>query len=93
MSERIYTKNGRPLQVHGDKVYSRSGQYVGRIRDGKIFDASGRYAATIVNDRAVYRSIHSARIISASSSGNRSGIAASNRVGSAIMGEEPRFPD
>jgi hypothetical protein len=26
---RLYTKNGRPLQVAGDKVHSRSGAYIG----------------------------------------------------------------
>jgi len=44
----LYTKNGRPLQVSGNNLYSRSGKYVGRIRGGKVYDPSGRYAGTIV---------------------------------------------
>ncbi|MNG96528.1 hypothetical protein D3C79_555990 [compost metagenome] len=31
----LYTKNGRPLQVQGDKVYSRTGKVVGRIKGEK----------------------------------------------------------
>ncbi|TPJ33524.1 hypothetical protein FJ434_29070 [Mesorhizobium sp. B2-5-13] len=28
----LYTKDGQPLQSSGDKVYSRSGEIVGRIK-------------------------------------------------------------
>ncbi|MGV3712891.1 4-fold beta flower protein [Pseudolysinimonas sp.] len=93
MSDRLHTKNGRPLQVHDDKVYSRSGTYVGRISNGKIYDPNGRYAATIVGDRAVYRTTDSASIIGPSISSNRVGIAVINKVGAAIIGDEPPFPD
>lgn len=49
----LYTKNGRPLQVSGDRVYSRSGTVVGRIRSEKVYGTDGRYVGTIVNDRLV----------------------------------------
>jgi hypothetical protein len=89
----LYTKNGRPLRLQGDRLYSRSGVYVGKVYDDRVYDPSGRYAGTIVGDRVVYRSTHSARIKGPSTSANRVGLAAANRVQSAIWGEEPRFPD
>ena len=46
----LYTKNGRPLQVSGDYVYSHSGKIVGRIRGEKVFGTGGRYVGTIVGD-------------------------------------------
>ena len=58
----LYTKNGRPLQVSGSAVYSRSGKHLGHISNGKVYDPSGRYAGTIDGDRVVYRSADSATI-------------------------------
>lgn len=89
----LYTKNGRPLQVHGDRVHSRSGVYIGRIRNEKVYDPSGHYAGTIVGDRVVYRSTHSASVSSPSTSTNRGGTSRGNRGSSGIWGEEPDFPD
>lgn len=43
----LYTKDGRPLQVSGDKVYSRSGTVVGRIKGSKVYGSDGRYVGTI----------------------------------------------
>jgi hypothetical protein len=93
MNDRLYTKNGRPLQVHNDKLYSRWGQYLGRIRNGKVFDPAGRYAATVVGERVVYRGSDSGRVSGPSSSGNRGGIGAGNRGAVGIWGDEPGFPD
>lgn len=89
----LYTKNGRPLQVSGNSLYSGSGTYLGSISNGKVFDPSGRYAGTIDGDRVVYRSTDSAWMGSVSTSANRVGSAAANAVGSAIWGDEPNFPD
>lgn len=89
----LYTKNGRPLQVQGDKVYSRSGQLVGRIKGEKVFGPDGRYVGTIVNDRLVYRSTHSASISSPFAAANMVGTARVNRAGSAMWGDEPDIPD
>lgn len=69
----LYTKNGRPRQVHGDKVHSRSGQIVGRIKGDKVFGPDGRYVGTLVNDRLVYRSSQSSRASSSFSAANRGG--------------------
>ena len=89
----LYTKNGRPLQVSGNKVYSRSGQVVGRIKGEKVYGTDGRYVGTIVGDRLVYRSTHSAGISSPFLAANRAGSARANRAGSAIWGDEPDIPD
>ena len=89
----LYTKNGRPLQVSGDNAYSRSGHYVGSIVHDRIYDPSGHYAGTIVGDRVVYRRTQSTGSAGPSSAANRVGVARAARVGSAIMGDEPPFPD
>ena len=52
----LATKDGRPLQVAGDKVYSRSGTVVGRIKGEKVYGTDGRYVGLIVGDRLAYRS-------------------------------------
>lgn len=90
---RLYTKNGKPLQVSGSNVHSRSGKYLGQIRGDRIFDANGRYAGTIVGDRVVYRGTDGARVSSPSVRAPRAGSAAAPRAGSAIWGDEPNFPD
>lgn len=89
----LYTKEGRPLQRSGEKLYSRSGRYVGLIRNGRVYDPNGNYAGTIVGDRVIYRSTDSATIAGPSVSADRAGIARANRVGSATWGDEPAFPD
>jgi hypothetical protein len=89
----LYTKNGRPLQVSGDKVYSRSGKVVGRIKGKKVYGTDGHYVGTIVNDRLVYRSTDSAGIGSPFAAANLAGSARSNRAVSAIWGDEPNIPD
>jgi hypothetical protein len=57
----LYTKDGRPLQVSGSDVYSRSGKHLGQIRGDTVFGTDGRYAGIIVGDRVVYRGTDSAR--------------------------------
>jgi hypothetical protein len=89
----LYTKSGRPLQVSGSNVYSRSGKHIGRISGSKVYDPSGRYAGTIVGDRVVYRTTDSATVGSPTVSAPRVGTATANAAGSAIWGDEPNFPD
>jgi len=89
----LYTKNGRPLQVSGDIVYSRSGKVVGRIKGEKVYGTDGRYVGTIVSGRLVYRSTDSSSISSSFSAANRAGTASANSAGSAISGDEPNIPD
>lgn len=89
----LYTKNGRPLQVSGNTVYSKSGKVVGRINGDKVFDTNGRYVGTIVNERLVYRSTQSGVISSSFSASSKIGTARASRVGSAMWGDEPDIPD
>ena len=89
----MYTKNGKPLQVGGDTVYSRSGKVVGRIRGNKVYGTDGRYVGTITGDRLVYRSTDSAGVGPSFSASPRVGIAKASTVGSAISGDEPNIPD
>jgi hypothetical protein len=89
----LYTKEGRPLQVGGDIVYSRSGNVVGRIKGEKVYGPDGRYVGTIMSSRLVYRSFDSASISSPFSVANRAGCALANTVGSALAGDEPNIPE
>lgn len=89
----LYTKKGKPLQVSGDMIYSKSGKVVGRINGKKVFGTDGRYVGTIASDRLVYRTIDRASISSPFTAANRVGTATAKRVSSAIWGEEPNIPD
>lgn len=89
----LYTKNGRPLRRDGYRLFAHSGTYVGRINGNYVFDPFGRYAGTIVGDRVVYRSSHSARISSPIASANGGGSGEGSRGGSGLWGDEPRFLD
>ena len=86
----LYTKNGVPLTVRGDRVFNSRGQNFGYIRGEKVFGLNGRYRGTIVNGRLIYRSTQSAAI-----SGVRAprvsipGSARAHRVGTAAWGDEP----
>jgi hypothetical protein len=89
----LYTKNGRPLQVSGDTVYSRSGTVVGRIRGSEVCGPDGRYVGTIVDDRLVHRSTESSGVGPSFTAVNRMGTAQASRASSAILGDEPEIPD
>lgn len=89
----LYTKNGRPLQVSGENVYSPSGTVVGRIRGDKVYGTDGRYIGTVDGDRLVYRSTQSASIGASFSTANRAGSGRAARAASAIWGDEPDIPD
>jgi hypothetical protein len=89
----LYTKNGRPLQVSGEMVYSRSGKVVGRINGNKVYGTDGRYVGTIASGRLVYRSTDSAGVGSPFSAGDPVGSAKADSVGAAILGDEPDIPD
>ena len=89
----LYTKEGRPLQVSGSIVYSRSGKVVGRINGNKVYGTNGRYVGTIDGDRLVYRSVDGGGIGSSFTAANRVGSAQARAVRSAISGHEPDIPD
>jgi hypothetical protein len=89
----LYTKNGRPLQRDGDRLFAESGTYLGTIQGRYVFDTSGQYAGTLDSDRVVYRAVDSARISSPTISAPRVGLAMVHAVPAAILGEEPTFPN
>jgi hypothetical protein len=89
----LYTKNGRPLQVSGDIVYSRSGKVVGKISGEKVYSTNGHYVGTIAGDRLVYRSTDRASVGSSFSAANRAGSGMANAAGSGVWGDEPDIPD
>lgn len=89
----LYTKHGKPLQVSGGVVYSRSGRVVGRIRSDRVFGPDGRYVGSIVGDRLVYRATHSAAVGSPFAAANRAGTARANRAMSGVWGDEPSIAD
>jgi hypothetical protein len=89
----LYTKNGRPLQRSGDKLWSRSGVYLGKIRGDKVYDPQGQYAGTIVGNRVVYRRMNSGSRTGGSNAARRAGRASASAARSAVMGDEPNFPD
>lgn len=89
----MYTKDGKPLQVSGDIVYSGSGRVVGKIKGTKVFGPNGQYVGSVVNDRLVFRSTDSAAISSPFAVADRAGTARANRAASAMWGDEPVIPD
>ena len=89
----IYTKNGRPLKVSGQDLYSRSGKHVARMRDGKAYGPDGRYVGTVVNDRLIYRTTNSASISSPFAPRATVGHAYANHAATATWGDEPPIPD
>lgn len=89
----LYTKNGRPLKRRGDDLFSSSGTRVGRIRREKVFDSSGRYVGTVVGDRVIYRSTHSASIGSPFAPRVTAGFSRADRAGTGAWGDEPPFSD
>jgi hypothetical protein len=89
----LYTKDGRPLQVSGDTVYSSSGQVVGRISGDKVYGPDGHYVGTITSSRLVYRSTDSAGVVSSFSAANRGGSGQASVGGSGLWGDEPDIPD
>ena len=80
----LYTKNGVPLTLRGDRMYNPSGQNFGYVRTDRVFGLNGRYRGTIVGDRLVYR---------APSSTTVSGVrAASARIASAARAPRAEMP-
>lgn len=91
--EMIYTKNGRPLKVSGQDLFSRSGKHVARMRNDKAYGPDGRYVGTIVGDRLIYRSTDSASISSPFAPRASAGHAYANHAATAAWGDEPSIPD
>ena len=91
--EHLYTRSGRLLQLSGDHLHSRSGSYLGQVRDGKVFGPDDRYCGTIVGDRVVYRTIDSAARVAASAAPACAATTSGNHPGKSLWGQEPTFAD
>ena len=89
----LYTKNGRPLQVVGEMVYSRAGLVIGRIHGDRVHGANGHYVGAIVGDRLVHRSTDAASLGGTFVTSSRAASAGPNVPASAIWGVEPKTPD
>ena len=89
----ICTKNGRPLHVSGDDLFSGSGEHVARLTGEKAYGPDGRYVGTLVGDRLVYRSTDSATIGSPFARRRLAGSGSAPAAPSALWGEEPPIPD
>jgi hypothetical protein len=85
----LYTKNGVPLTVRGSAVFNPSDENFGHIRGDRVYGLDGRYRGSIVNDRLVYRSTHSASIGSARAPSAVAVSARAPRAASAVWGGEP----
>ena len=91
--EFIYTKNGRPLKISGQDLFSRSGRHVARMRNGKAYGPDGRYVGTILNDRLIYRSTNSASISRVFVPRAGTSHTRANHAATANWGDEPPIPD
>lgn len=89
----LFTKDGRPLLVMGDIVYSQSGQVVGKIRGEKVFGTHGTYIGTIDNGRLVFRNSDSGESSAAFSAENHAPVELADAAPVAISGDEPWTPD
>ena len=89
----LYTRSGRLLQVQGNNLHSRSGAFLGQLINNKVYDTNGRYCATVVGDRVVYRTIDSAASAAAFEGGVVPASVTPNRSGTSLWGREPNFVD
>jgi hypothetical protein len=85
----MYTKNGVPMTVRGDRVFNPRGVNFGYVRGERVFGLDGRYRGTIVGDRLIHRSTQSANMGGArAQSAGTGGSARAARAGSAAWGDE-----
>jgi hypothetical protein len=89
----LYTTNGKPLQVSGATVYSRSGKVVGRIKGDRVSGTDGRYVGSIGGDRLVSRSTQNAATSSPFAAASRARFVRAQRAASAMWGNEPDIPE
>lgn len=51
----VYSLEGRPFRIDGDRLWTRSGAYVGKEVDGLFYDTAGAYIGEFKNDRLGYK--------------------------------------
>lgn len=85
----MYTKQGVPVTVSGSNVYRPCGRQFGRISGKRVFGSDGRYTATIVGNRLIYRSTDAAVIGSPFAPSRTVTSAYMRAVATADWGDEP----
>ncbi|HEY3339113.1 MAG TPA: hypothetical protein VGK18_11460 [Propionicimonas sp.] len=79
--------------MEGNNLHSRSGAFLGQLINNKVYDAEGRYCATVVGDRVVYRTIDSAATAGVIEGTVVPASVTPNRSGTSLWGREPNFVD
>lgn len=54
----VYSIEGRPFRLEGDRLWNRDGAYVAKLVDGFFYDSSGTYVGEFRNDRLGYNTRH-----------------------------------
>jgi hypothetical protein len=87
----IFTKNGVPINQGGDDLFDASGKKVAQLEGDKAFGPSGRYIATVVNDRLIHLATDSELNGSTFEPRSVAGFSVSNIAGITTNGDEPVF--
>lgn len=88
---KLHTKEGKPLVVSDNIIYTKSGKAVGKINGNTVTGPNGNYVGTIVHDRLVYRSSDSSVKGSEFSADPKTESRVSKRRDSYIRGDEPKI--
>lgn len=54
----VYSLEGRPFRIDGDRLWTRDGAYVGKQTDGLFYNPSGVYVGEFKGDRLGYNARH-----------------------------------
>lgn len=87
----IFTKNGVPINRGGDDLFDASGKQVARLQGNKAFGPSGRYIATLVNDRLIHLASDNKLTGSTFKPKTVAGFSVGNIAGITTYGDEPVF--
>jgi hypothetical protein len=86
----LYTKEGVPLTIRGDRVFNDRGENFGYLSGDRVFGLDGGYRGTVVDGRLVYRSTQAATIgTTRAQHASTPGSASAHAAGSAMLGDEP----
>jgi hypothetical protein len=79
--EIVYSLGGRPFKVDADRIWSKSGQYVGKVVEGRVFSPSGKYLGEFRDDRLAYKRSNASKTrMGHIARSNRSGTSRGNRA-------------
>lgn len=57
----VYSLEGRPFRIDGDRLWSRDGVYVGKQVDALFYNTSGAYIGEFKGDRLGYNTRHAGK--------------------------------